>query len=98
MRIIQSKKRPPLLIKKLLKVWESSVKATHLFLSNNEIQNIKKSVLQALKNISHLIVLENENEIPVAFMGIEKQKLEMLFVLPEEMGKGYGKKINYIWI
>ena len=29
----------------------------------------------------------------IGFMGIEEQKLEMLFVLPEKRGKGIGKKL-----
>ena len=42
MKIIEIKDKNLLLIKQLLEVWESSVKATHLFLSEQEIKNIKK--------------------------------------------------------
>lgn len=93
MRIIEDNERHPSLIEQLLHVWENSVKATHLFLSVHEIEIIKKYVPQALEDISHLIVVENENKLPVAFMGIEGQRLEMLFVLSEERGKGLGKKL-----
>lgn len=93
MRIIEDKERDPLRIEQLLEVWEYSVKETHLFLSDTEIENIKKYVPQALADISHLIVVENERELPVAFMGLEKQKLEMLFVSPKERGKGLGKEL-----
>lgn len=93
MRIIEDNERHPFLIEQLLHVWENSVKATHLFLSVHEIEIIKKYVPQALEDISHLIVVENENKLPVAFMGIEGQRLEMLFVLSEERGKGVGKKL-----
>ncbi|HIZ16906.1 MAG TPA: GNAT family N-acetyltransferase [Firmicutes bacterium] len=93
MKIFEAAEREKVLIDQLLKVWESSVKATHLFLSESEIENIKKYVLQALKNIPHLIVAENEIKLPIAFMGIEGQKLEMLFVASEERGKGIGKKL-----
>ncbi len=93
MRIIEDNERHPSLIEQLLHVWENSVKATHLFLSVHEIEIIKKYVTQALEDISHLIVVENENKLPVAFMGIEGQRLEMLFVLSEERGKGLGKKL-----
>ena len=37
------KDRNLLLIEQLLEVWEDSVKATHLFLSKEEIENIKKA-------------------------------------------------------
>ena len=37
MKIVKTKDRTPQLIDKLLKVWENSVRATHKFLSNEEI-------------------------------------------------------------
>lgn len=39
---------------------------------------------------------ENENNMPIAFMGIEDTKLEMLFIKNSERGKGLGKQLlNY---
>ena len=93
MKIIEVKDRPASLIKQLLAVWESSVRATHLFLSNDEIESIKKYVPQALKEIPFLIIIENEKQIPVGFMGIAKQHLEMLFISHEERGEGLGKEL-----
>lgn len=96
MRIIEVNERTLTLINQLLEVWENSVKETHLFLSNEEIENIKKYVQQAISEISHLIIAEDDNNIPIAFMGIENQKLEMLFITNNERGKGLGKKLlNY---
>ena len=93
MEIIEVENRVQPLINMLLEVWEKSVRATHLFLPESEILNIKENFLPvALKNISHLIVAQDSDKI-VAFMGIESQKLEMLFVTPEERGKGTGKKL-----
>lgn len=91
MKIIEVKGRAASLIEQLLQVWESSVKATHLFLSQNEIENIKEYVPQALKEISFLIIAENESQIPVGFMGIAEQHLEMLFISHEERG---GERIR----
>lgn len=93
MKIIEIKDRNSLLIEQLLGVWESSVKATHLFLSENEINGIKKYVPQALTEIPHLIIAENENQVPLGFMGIVEQHLEMLFISHEERGKGIGKEL-----
>lgn len=93
MTIIEVKDRTTALINKLLEVWEDSVKATHLFLSSGEIENIKKYVPQALKDVAHLIIIENENNIPIAFMGIEDTKLEMLFIKNSERRKGLGTKL-----
>ncbi len=96
MKIIEVKDRTTLLINELLEVWEDSVKATHLFLSSEEIKNIKEYVPQALKGVSHLIIIENENHKPIAFMGIEDTKLEMLFIKNSERRKGLGKQLlNY---
>ena len=93
MTIIEVKDRTETLINKLLEVWEDSVKATHLFLSNKEIEKIKKYVPQAIKEVKHLIIIENENNIPIAFIGIEDKKLEMLFIKNSERGKGLGKQL-----
>ena len=93
MKIIQITDRNPLLIKQLLDVWESSVKATHLFLSDEERAIIKSYVPQALNEIPLLIVAENENQVPVGFMGINGQHLEMLFISHQERGKGLGKEL-----
>lgn len=81
------------LIEELLRVWESSVRATHLFLSEQAIENIKRYVPQALREIPNLLVAENEAGMPVAFAGVNGRKLEMLFVAAEERGRGIGKKL-----
>lgn len=92
MKIMELKERPPHIIEQLVNVWEDSVRATHLFLSEGEIEAIKKYIPQALANIPHLIVAENENG-SAGFMGVEGKKLEMLFLSPENRGKGLGKQL-----
>lgn len=91
--IVEVQERTPALIQQLVRVWESSVRATHLFLSDGEIMQIKKFVPQALLGVAHLIVAEREDKTPAAFMGVEGQNLEMLFVASGERGKGLGKKL-----
>ncbi len=90
---IDKNRRSQKLIEQLTVVWEDSVKATHSFLSEREIKNIKQYVPQALKEVKYLIVVVNETNIPIAFMGITNKKLEMLFVRAEERGKGIGTKL-----
>ena len=85
--------RTPWLMDQLLKVWERSVRATHLFLSAGEIAEIKTYVPQVLREVSHLIVAWEAEGIPVGFMGVDGQKLEMLFLAPEERGKGLGREL-----
>lgn len=93
MKIVEVKNRTPDLINQLLSVWEGSVRATHLFLSDSEIKSIKEYVPQALNGIAHLMIAEDDTGCPVAFMGIEEDSLEMLFISPEERGKGLGKRL-----
>ncbi|MDO4299820.1 MAG: GNAT family N-acetyltransferase [Clostridia bacterium] len=93
MKIIEVIERSPVLIQQLLDIWESSVKATHLFLSGEEVKNIKRYVPKALNEVPHLIIAENEIGCPVGFMGIVEQHLEMLFISHKERGKGLGKEL-----
>lgn len=50
MNIREAKDRSPLLIGQLTELWERSVRATHLFLSAEEIEAIKAYVPQALES------------------------------------------------
>ena len=93
MRIYEVQNRTPELINNLLSVWESSVRATHLFLSESEILNIREYVPEALSGVAHLIAAEDETGVPVAFMGVENGTLEMLFIAAEARGKGLGRQL-----
>lgn len=46
----------------------------------------------AIENVEYLIIAEKEFGEPVAFMGIDSNRLEMLFLSPEVRGKGLGKQ------
>ena len=89
----KKEERSDSLIQELLEVWENSVRATHKFLSNEEILEIKKYVLCALKGVSHLIIETDKDGKPIAFMGTNKNKLEMLFITSLCRGKGIGKRM-----
>lgn len=93
MSIIEIADRNPELIQILLEIWESSVKATHLFLSSDEISNIKRYVPQAFREVPHLIIIKDKKGNPAGFMGIADQKLDMLFVSSECRGQGMGKQL-----
>ena len=80
-------------MRELLGVWERSVRATHLFLSDGEVRSIREYVPQALLGAAHLLVAEDEAGAPAAFMGVEDGALEMLFIDPEERGKGLGRRL-----
>ncbi len=50
-----------------------------------------------MNSIAHLIVALNDENKPVAFMGLEERKLEMLFISPQSRGKGLGKQRFALW-
>lgn len=93
MNLYEVKDRNPRLVDQLVTVWEDSVRATHLFLSNEEVKKIKEYVPEALMRVAHLIVVEKTPNQPIAFMSIENDRLEMLFLSPLELGKGLGGKL-----
>lgn len=90
---IERENRNEVILEKLYSLWRTSVEHTHLFLSKNEIEKIGKFVPKALKEIPFLVVKNDSNQEPVAFMGISDRKLEMLFVFPDERGKGIGREL-----
>ena len=93
MHIYELSQRTPFLIDQLVEVWEASVRATHLFLSDSERERIKAYVPQALREVSHLIVAERTPGAPAAFLGVTGKRLEMLFLSPEERGAGLGRQL-----
>lgn len=93
MKIYEVQVRTQQLLTSLLNIWEDSVRATHHFLSDAEINEIKEYVPQALSGVEHLIIAESESDKAIAFMGIENSRLEMLFLFPTERGKGIGKQL-----
>ena len=84
--------RTPELIGQLVNVWERSVRATHAFLSEAEISQIKPFVPQALTGVETLVVAEKDG-VPIGFMGVQDGRLEMLFLDPAERGHGLGRRL-----
>ena len=80
-------------IEEILDTWESSVRATHDFLSEEDIISIKPQVVEGAKYVSNLLGVRDENNVIKAFMGIHDFKIEMLFVSNESRGNGIGKKL-----
>ena len=83
--------RAPQVIGPLLQLWEASVRVTHDFLTESEIVRIGAYVPEALQSVRHLAVAKREDGSLAAFLGVEGRRIEMLFVAPEERGKGIGR-------
>ena len=92
MRIYEVQERTPNRIERLVSVWEASVRETHRFLSDEEILSIKEYVPQALNGVAHLLVAESDG-MPAGFMGVDGDRLEMLFLSPDAHGNGLGKRL-----
>lgn len=87
------KNRSMELVTQLTELWEASVRATHHFLSENDICEIRSFLPMTINNVCHLVIATDAHHNPVAFMGIENGMLEMLFVNPSYIGVGIGHSI-----
>jgi putative acetyltransferase len=76
----------------LLLVWEKSVLATHDFLSPEDFISIKELVHTIDFNAFDVYCLTCENNV-VGFLGVAERKAEMLFIDPDYLGQGLGKKL-----
>lgn len=76
----------------ILSVWEQSVKATHHFLMESDFEQYKK-ILQNFDFKDLDVLCLEENEKVVGFIGIHLEKIEMLFLNPDYIGKGLGRQL-----
>jgi putative acetyltransferase len=76
----------------IINVWEKSVLSTHRFLKENDFLTIKKTLQEMDFESLNVFCLMNECEI-IGFIGLDKTKIEMLFLDPNYIGKGLGKQL-----
>lgn len=79
----------------LLGIWLRSVRATHAFLTEQDIQDLLPVVRDIVLagEALELWVLEFAPGEPAAFMGLDGAALEALFVDPAHFRKGAGKRM-----
>lgn len=77
----------------LLSIWERAVRVTHQFLSEGDIKKLRPLVEEALREIAILKCYEDARGAIVGFIGVQHEKIEMLFVDAESRGQGIGKKL-----
>jgi len=75
----------------LLTVWENSVRATHDFISEQDIEFFKPIIIEQAFPAVQLKCIKDQQQNIMGFIGVLEQKIEMLFVLNEARGKGIGK-------
>lgn len=75
----------------IVEVWEASVRATHHFLTEEDILYFKPLILhEYLDAVDLWLALDSSQKI-VGFLGVSEGNIEMLFIHPEHRGKGAGK-------
>lgn len=77
----------------VVRVWESSVRATHHFLKEEDIEYFKPLILNTYLDAVELRCMRNDENNILGFLGVAEQKLEMLFIDPEHRGKSIGKSL-----
>lgn len=92
MKIILNPERTGTLINDLSDLWRASVRVSHDFLTSEEIAELFPTVRDAVAHIETLLVVDSNNQI-AAFMGIDADKVEMLFVAPDHFGQGIGRQL-----
>lgn len=78
----------------LIRLWEASVRSTHHFLAENDILYYKPLIQnEYFYAVTLYIIKDKQTSRIVAFMGLSGEQIEMLFVHPDQQGKGYGKML-----
>lgn len=78
---------------RVVEVWEASVRATHHFLSEADIQFFKPLVLSELSQMTHLDGVRDLQGDVIGFIGVVEDKIEMLFIDPYWRGQGVGRQL-----
>jgi putative acetyltransferase len=76
---------------RLFEVWESSVRASHFFLTEPDIQRLIPLVKAELASFSPIYCLREADGKPFAMLGVAGTKIDMLFVHANNRGGGAGR-------
>ncbi|WP_341351895.1 acetyltransferase [Stutzerimonas kirkiae] len=74
-------------------IWEASVRATHDFLLEDDLCELRPRILEDWLPAVNVMVFVGDNAEILGFTGVSGEKLEMLFIAPEARGKGVGKAL-----
>ena len=77
----------------VVNIWEASVRATHHFLKEEDIQYFKPLILNTYLATVELKCVRNEEGRIIGFLGVADQNLEMLFIDLDYRGKQVGKTL-----
>lgn len=77
----------------LTQVWEDSVRATHDFLPQSYIAQLRELVLTRYLDAVMLVCCKDHHQRISGFAGISPGRVEMLFIAPRYRGQGLGKHL-----
>lgn len=78
---------------RLVDIWHRAVRATHRFLTEEDIAFYHEMVRGgALRGVELWVHLDDRYE-PIGFIGLDGTKIEMLFVDPSRHGQGIGSRL-----
>lgn len=77
----------------LVRIWEASVRATHDFLPDAYIVLLREYVLRRYLDAVMLVCCKDTAKRIRGFAGVANGRLDMLFVDPEFIGQGIGKRL-----
>lgn len=77
----------------LVRIWEASVRATHHFLPEDYLLTLRGLLLDQYLRAVDLIAARDDTGHWLGFAGTTPGVLEMLFIAPEQRGKGIGKQL-----
>jgi len=83
----------PAQFERLVAVWESSVRATHHFLLESDIAALRPQLLNAYLPNLKVVVARDEDGVIHGFLGVDENRIEMLFVDDASRGEGVGKML-----
>lgn len=75
---------------RLVEIWEASVRATHHFLKEEDIQFFLPMVCDDFIPQLEVYGIRNREDVIMGFIGLTANKVEMLFLHPEYAGCGLG--------
>jgi len=78
---------------KVVMVWEASVRATHHFLTEADINYFKPLILNEYLHAVTLRCVRNSKKEIIGFLGVAENSLEMLFIDPKYHKQGVGKTL-----
>lgn len=82
----------PSMLPAMLEIWEDSVRASHFFLKDSDIVEIKQEVKAAFSSLQNILVAKLNNDF-AGFIGVSEKMIEMLFASPKFFNLGLGKRL-----